>query len=443
MNAEVRAAQSWPIWCVRATTRSATGGGPHFCSRPFIRGQSGQTIPELPQPQGGSHRLEILRNLFRRRLRTGLTVLGIAVGVLAFTVMGGMAEKLNMIIRGGEAYFTHRIAVRSTGGTLRLNLLTHEDIAAVRQVEGVQEVETHIMLPLDETAGFELAPRYLVGVELANFMRAQRLAGAEARLHLWQGAWWKRGERNVAVLGSAVARKMKLKTGDMLVARGARFRVVGVLKETLSVPDGWALVPQEDARDLMLEGSSILRTMGLESFVTNAYALVEPARGDVVTESIAENLRRGFLLYSPHQLAKASGQASTLLNTAILGSAAIAVIVGALSVINTMFIAVGERTREIGIKKAIGATRWEILREFLVESTVMGVMGGLLGVGLGAMVIIAINRYTRDQGTAVFILTSRLALGGVGFATLLGAVAGVMPALRAASLDPIKALREL
>lgn len=387
--------------------------------------------------------MEILRNLYRRRLRSGLTVLGIAVGILAFTVMGGMAEKFNMIIRGGEAYFTHRIAVRSSGGTLRLNVLTPEDIAAVRQVAGVQAVETHIMLPLDETTGFELAPSFLVGVDLSNFLQAQALAGPKARLRLWRGAWWKRGERGVAVLGSAIARKMKLKVGDNLTARGGQYRVVGILGETLSVPDGWVLVPEEDARAVLVDGSSLLRTMGLQGFVTNAYALVEPSRGDKVTSAIAERLRKGFLLYSPQQLSKAAGQASALLNTAILGSGAIAVVVGALSVINTMFIAVGERTREIGIKKAIGATRRDILMEFLAESTLMGLVGGGVGVGLGALVILGFNWYTRDQGTAIFILTPRLVVGAMAFAGVLGAAAGVMPAVRAAGLEPVKALREL
>jgi len=387
--------------------------------------------------------LGILRSLLRRRLRTGLTVLGIAVGILAFTVMGGMAEKINMIIRGGQAYFSHRIAVRSTGGTLRLNILEAGDVAALKQVPGVKWVETHIMLPLDETAGFELAPRFLVGVDLPNFLKAQQLGGKDAELRLHRGAWWQPGQRKVTVLGSAIARKMKLKVGDTLTARGELFTVVGLMEETLSVPDGWALVPQEDARALLTEGSAILRSLDLPLAATNAYALVEPDEGDTVTNRIAESLRRGFLLYSPQQLSKAAGQASTLLTTAILGSGAIAVIVGALSVINTMFIAVAERTREIGIKKAIGASRGDIAREFLAESSVIGLMGGLLGVGVGFLIIEGINWYTADQGTPVFLLTPRLALAGIGFAALLGATAGVVPAMRAAALDPVDALREL
>lgn len=387
--------------------------------------------------------MEILRNLLRRRARTSLTVLGIAVGILAFTVMGGMAEKINLIIRGGQAYFASRIAVRSIGGTLRLNLLQGDDLAALARVPGVKWVETHIMLPMDETAGFELAPRFLVGIDLPNFMKAQQYSGPAAQLRLRGGTWWHDGDRNMTVLGSAVARKLKLKVGDTLLARGAHFTVVGLLDETLSMPDGWAFIPQEDARDLMLEDSSLLQGLGIRQFVTNAYALVDPNQGDTITDAIAERLRRGFLLYSPQQLSKAAGQASALLTTAILGSGAVAVIVGALSVINTMFIAVGERTREIGIKKAIGATRADIIREFMLESTCMGLLGGALGVGLGAAVIYSINAYTADQGTPVFILTPRLALWGIGFAAMLGAAAGLLPAWRAASLDPVEALREL
>ncbi|MEW8979408.1 MAG: ABC transporter permease [Symbiobacterium sp.] len=385
--------------------------------------------------------MEILRNLYRRRLRTGLTVLGIAVGILSFTVMGAMAEKFNRLIDGGEAYFARRIAIHSVGGPLRLNLLGPEEIEVMKRTPGVRHVETQIMMALDETAGFELAPRFLVGINLPNFARAQLIAGEAARLRLARGSWWQPGDRGVTVLGSATAHKMNLDVGDILTARGMEFRVVGILEETLSVPDGWALIPEEDARTLLLADSALLREMGLDAVWTNAYALVDPGLGEEITETLARSLRRGYLLHSPEQLARAAGTASSLLNAAILGSAAIAVIVGALAVINTMFFAVSERTREIGIKKAIGADRWAILREFLAESLVIGLLGGLLGLGTGAVLIGALNGYMASEGTPVFLLTPRLALGSLGFAILLSGAAGVVPALRAANLDPVEALR--
>ncbi|MFO7273984.1 MAG: ABC transporter permease [Bacillota bacterium] len=387
--------------------------------------------------------MEILRNLYRRRLRTGLTVLGIAVGILAFTVMGAMAEKLNRLIAGGQAYFANRIAIHSTGAALRLNLLEPADIEVMKRTPGVRHVETQIMLALDETAGFELAPRFLVGIDLPNFARAQLIGDEAARLRLARGSWWQPGDRQVAVLGSAVAQKMKLDVGDTLHARGRDFRVVGVLEETLSLPDGWALIPEEDARELLLEGSPLLQAMGVEQVWTNAYALVEPGMGDELTDRLAQSLRRGYLLHSPEQLVKAAGTASSVLNAAILGSGAIAVIVGSLAVVNTMLFAVGERTREIGLKKAIGAGRWAILREFLAESLLIGFLGGLLGLAAAAGLIALLNGYAAQEGTPVFLLTPRLALGALGFATALGGGAGAWPAWRAANLDPVEALRAI
>lgn len=387
--------------------------------------------------------MEILRNLYRRRLRTGLTILGIAVGILAFTVMGGMAEKINMMIEGGEAYFARRIAVRSAGGIMQVDVMTQEDIAAMERVDGVQTVETHIMLPLEEDTGFDVSPRFMVGIDLENFLRAQDLAGPRAALRFRMGGWWLPGEKQVAVVGSAVATRMKLGLGDVFTIRGRSFKVVGLLEETLSLPDGWAYVPQGDARDMVLSDSKLLEDLKKEAFVTNAYAVVDPTRGEEIVAAMAREMRRGFLLYSPQQMTRAAGQVGTVLNTAILGSGAIAVVVGALSVINTMFIAVGERTREIGIKKAIGANRGDILMEFLQEATFMGILGGILGVVLGAGVIAAINWYSRGQGTPIFLLTPRLALWAMSFAALLGTAAGILPALRAASLDPVEALRQL
>lgn len=390
--------------------------------------------------------MEILRNLYRRRTRTGLTILGIAVGILAFTVMGAMAEKLNKVIDGGQAYFLRRIAVHSTGGMLRMNLLQPQDIQVMRQTPGVRHVETQIMLPLDETAGFELTPRFLVGINLPNFARAQLLGGEEARLRLAEGRWWRPGERGVAVMGGGVARKMKLGVGDKVVSRGREFEVVGVLRETLSLPDGWVLVPEEDARELLLEGSPILQSLNLPAFWTNAYALVDPEQGNQVTDALASNLQKGYLLHSPEHLARATSTASTVLTTAILGSAAVALIVGSLSVINTMLIAVSERTREIGIKKALGAGRWEIIREFLLESLLIGLLGGILGAALGTAVAAAINFYIvqiADQGTGIFLVTPRLVAAALVFATLLGGVSGIWPAWRASLLDPVQALRQL
>jgi len=106
-----------------------------------------------------------------------------------------------------------------------------------------------------------------------------------------------------------------------------------------------------------------------------------------------------------------------------------------------MFMAVAERVREIGLKKAVGATTFDIMGEFLAEATLIGVLGGVIGYGLGALITIIANATTPPGQSTLFLITPSLTILAIGFAAALGAVAGVLPAWRAARLDPVIALR--
>jgi putative ABC transport system permease protein len=106
-----------------------------------------------------------------------------------------------------------------------------------------------------------------------------------------------------------------------------------------------------------------------------------------------------------------------------------------------MAMSVAERTREIGIKRAIGARRRRIIRELMTEAGVIGAIGGLLGVALGALVVVLANEAGRSSGTVLFELTLSTALFALAFSTVLGVVAGIVPAWSAARLDPVTALR--
>jgi len=97
--------------------------------------------------------------------------------------------------------------------------------------------------------------------------------------------------------------------------------------------------------------------------------------------------------------------------------------------------------REIGLKKAVGATTYNVMSEFLLEATLIGLVGGLIGYGIGAAITIIVNGTTPPGQSTLFLLTPALTIFAIGFATLLGAVAGVLPAWRAARLDPVIALR--
>jgi putative ABC transport system permease protein len=135
------------------------------------------------------------------------------------------------------------------------------------------------------------------------------------------------------------------------------------------------------------------------------------------------------------------GSSVSILNAIIVGVAAISLVVGGLSVINTMAMSVQERTREIGIKRAIGGSRGRVVRELVLEAGLIGLIGGLIGLALGALVISVANEAGRNSGTVLFELTIGTAAFALAFSTILGMLAGVIPAWSAARLDPVQALR--
>jgi putative ABC transport system permease protein len=128
-------------------------------------------------------------------------------------------------------------------------------------------------------------------------------------------------------------------------------------------------------------------------------------------------------------------------DTMVVGIGLISLIVGGLSIVNTMAMSVAERTREIGIRRAIGASRRRIVRELVTEAGLIGFLGGLLGLALGALVVTLANNAGRSSGTVLFELTASGAFTAVAFAVVLGMIAGFVPALGAARLDPVEALR--
>ena len=125
----------------------------------------------------------------------------------------------------------------------------------------------------------------------------------------------------------------------------------------------------------------------------------------------------------------------------IYAVALISLMVGGMSVINTMTMSVAERTREIGIRKAIGARDRDIMGQFVLESAIMGTIGGLVGLGLGLIITTLANAAGAESATELFLVSPRLAIGSVVFAIVLGVLSGLYPAWHAARLNPVQALR--
>lgn len=389
---------------------------------------------------------EALRNIFRRKLRTGLTIFGITIGIFALVVLGAMAEKVNLLVAGAEEFFSDRIAITEEGGhPFATSDLISESLAdRARGVEGVACVERSITMLLDPDEAFSFGmPRMISGIDVAERRLCEEVAPSRSvKMNFARGGWWEEGERGKTVLGVDVADSLEADVGDTVTMRDHQFQVVGVLERTLTGPDSLAFIPLEDARVLLAEDRAIYREIDLSDKVDSIYVIPEEG---VDPEALAEEIQArnpDLEVLSPSELIQPLRTPTQIFNFMIFGAALVALIVGGLSVINTMVMSVSERVREIGIRKAVGASDFDILREYLLESALIGILGGLIGLGLGAVAVAILNDLAREAaGTAIFVITLRLLVGSLLFAAVLGTLAGFFPSLRAARLRPVEALK--
>jgi putative ABC transport system permease protein len=234
-----------------------------------------------------------------------------------------------------------------------------------------------------------------------------------------------------------------MKVGDTIMLKGTPFEVVGILAPTLTAPDQAATVPLKAAQGLLMKTLPPLVQAGLKQDDLATTMTVYPKSG-VDPEVLADRIEAqvpDVAAMTGKDFDKQIGAATSILNSILVGIALISLAVGGLSVVNTMAMSIAERTREIGIKRAIGGSRFRIVRELVTESALIGFLGGAIGLVLGAVLVLAVNEAGRASGTVLFELTAGTALTAVAFATVLGGLAGFFPALHAARLDPVAALR--
>jgi putative ABC transport system permease protein len=388
--------------------------------------------------------MRLLRELSRRKLRTSLTIIGITIGIWTLVVFSSMANKINTIVDGGSQFYVGKIIV-SDASKVGIGLdVVPMDLAVadqIRVMDGVAAVDPQIRLPFEEVDNAAFGTPNIItgavagadkGMDLFTLEPAQgRLLTAED-----EGA-------RVTVLGSDLAHKLGVAVGDSITMRGVSFEIVGILQPTLIAPDTTAMVPLVAAQELFIETLPPLMRSALDASEVASQIIVYPATGvdeaalaDRITAT-ADNVSTLTAADFDEQV----GGTTAIFNAIIIGVAVISLIVGGLSVINTMAMSVAERTREIGIKRAIGGPRGRIIRELVAEAGIIGLIGGLLGLGLGAAVVVLANEAGRASGTVLFDLTPGTALFAVGFSTILGMLAGIVPAWSAARLDPVSALR--
>jgi putative ABC transport system permease protein len=397
--------------------------------------------------------MEVIRNITRHKLRSFLTVSGILIGVLALTTMGALAENFNALIDGGVKYYGGSVQVGPPDGQAA-SLLSLSKIDEIKQVPGVAAAFPAYQFsvkPGQITAvSFGIPDLIIAGDPAENEVSALKTTYA-------QGRPISANSQGEVVLGSTIDKEFKKNIGDSIDLPvkppdakadfvNHSFKVVGILNPTRTAPDTFAYIGISDGQMLLKDSlpAAIRDQIDVTQITEGIDVYGKPGASISQLDTIADQINNqvtGVKAIRPSTLVnsfKSGGAVFTAITTA---AALLALIIGGLSVVNTMFMAVAERVREIGLKKAVGATTVNIMGEFLLEATFIGLIGGLLGYGIGAAITLIINATTPPGQSTLFLITPNLTILAIGFATALGAVAGVLPAWRAARMDPVIALR--
>ncbi len=263
-------------------------------------------------------------------------------------------------------------------------------------------------------------------------------------LQLAEGRGIEEGDERVTVLGADLAKQTGARVGESFEIRDVAFTVVGIFERSyVNLNDASAVVPVADAQRLYHAAlpEAFGNVVDADDLVLQISVI---AAEDIDPDELASQLNRdvdGILATGPSEMMETVSGLVGLLNAIVWSVAGIALVVSGLSIVNTMTMAVGERTREIGMKRALGASRSRIARDVLAESAVMGLLGGLGGLLVGSAVAFALNSaMVAATGTTVLLVTGRLAFGAIAFAVLLGIIGGLWPARHASRLEPARAL---
>jgi putative ABC transport system permease protein len=381
-------------------------------------------------------RLSIV-GLRTRKLRAGLSALGIAIGVAAIVAVLGItassqAGLLDEISQLGTNLLTVSNGENLLGAPTELPVTAAAMIERIRGVEQVQSAGAVGGANAYRSPYIPASNTNSLTVQAASLALLPVVATSVAQGHYLNAAT---AQEPLAVLGAVAAQRLgidRVYPGERIWAGGQWLYVVGILQPAVLAPaiDSSVLVGYPAAE----------KYLGFDGHPSTIYLRTQNSQVTTVDNLLAatanpENPNQ-VNVSQPSAALVAQAEAQSALNGLFLGLGAIALLVGAIGVANIMIISVLERRSEIGLRRALGATRGHIRTQFLSEAVLLGLLGGAVGVALGVASTVV---YAHTKGWSTVIPIEAWA-GGIAASVIIGAVAGLIPALRAARLSPTQAL---
>ena len=395
------------------------------------------------------------QSLFLNKLRSALTMLGIIIGVGAVVaVMSIGTGAQDSVIKSIQGIGSNLVIVmpgnrQSDMGPMNQFNSSGKESLKLQDIEAIQKYANHIegVIPVILSA----AP----AVYMNKGSNVSIYASSEDAVNVYNfevetGKFFTKSDvansANVAVLGKTIREKLfgdADPIGKSIKVMGKNFKVIGTVKSK-----GTNTFGQDQDNTIAIPITTAMNKLYGQNYVNLIMAKTASEKEmDVASEEITRILKKqhgikageknDFSIQSQTEILNTLSAVTNIFTIAISGIAAISLLVGGIGIMNIMLVSVTERTREIGIRKAIGAKNKDILTQFLTESVVLSLTGGLMGIVFAYIISLLLNKYS-PISTTISIFSIVLA---ISFSTFVGLFFGIYPAMRAARLNPIEALR--
>ena len=393
-----------------------------------------------------------IKNFKKRKLRSFLTLLGILIAIATIFILISISIGLQNAVQeqfrllGTDKFFIQPRGQLAGPGTEGAVELTENDIKAIEKVSGVKALSPWTATSAKIEFAGEIRYITIIGIDLETSELFVETGAYEAE----EGRVLKKGDSKNIMIGSQYKHnnffKRPVKARDkILINNKEKFTVKGILESIgNSHDDRFIYMPIRDFRSLFDISNRIDTIVVQIEQGEDIKDVAEKVKRKLLNKRGLTEKTRDFTILAPEELLESFSLVLNIITAFLLGIATISLLVGGIGIANTMYTSVLERTKEIGIMKSIGAKNSDILSIFLIESALLGLVGGIVGVILGAVVSKTIEYIAIAQlGTTLLQAATPfyLIIGCLLFASLIGSLSGFLPAYQATKIKPVDALR--